>query len=157
MSDDVGSRRFLGFTAERPCDGRASSRARQCAANVRQRCLVLWKIAHCRSLHVIYTHRFIYKLLCIPPWAIHNTSAHQYMLNTIMHTVHYIMHVIAQVHLQRIIEKYNCMLWVTANPWSYRIVFIAKHHCTIDRRCVEHTQIFNHSTYKRICIRTKVY
>ena len=28
ISDDVGSRRLLGFIAERPCDGRASSRAR---------------------------------------------------------------------------------------------------------------------------------
>ena len=99
------------------------------------------KITHRRSLHLIYTHRFIYKLLCIQPWAIHSTSVEQYMLNTTMHTVQYIMHVIDQVHLQRTIETYNCILWVTANSWSYRIVSIANHHCIIDRRYIKHTHI----------------
>ena len=47
--------------------------------------------------------------------AIHSTSVEQYMLNTTMHTVQYIMHVIDQAHLQRTIETYNCILRVTAN------------------------------------------
>ena len=100
LSDDVGSRRLWGFTSE------GWSGCSHCSTAMSG----FMKITHRRSLHVIYTHRFIYKLLCIQPWAIHNTSVEQYMLNKTMHTVHYIMHVIEQVHLQHILETYNFIL-----------------------------------------------